>query len=250
MVTGTSHEGHLCNLATVFERLKHHSFRLKADKWEFMKDSVEFLAHKIDADGLHAMPGKVEAIVRVPEPRNIQELRSFLGLINYYGKFVSNLSTLVRPLNSLLQRNKKWKWSQECSQAFSQAKQALSSASILAHYDPSLPLTMAGDASAYGIGAVISHRFSRRHWQTYCLCFTFSFSKWAKLFTNWERSSLTHFWSQEIPYVPVWSEVSACYQPQATSSHLVAIERHSLSGCCLTAAMGCSTVCLPVWDSV
>ena len=159
LVTGTNHEDHLCNLATVFERLRHHGFRLKADKCEFLKDSVEFLGHRIDADGLHAMPGKVEAVVRAPEPRNVQELRSFLGLLNYYGKFVPNLSTLIHPLNSLLQHNKKWKWSQECSQAFLQAKQALSSASILAHYDPRLPLTLAGDASAYGIGAVISHKF-------------------------------------------------------------------------------------------
>ena len=104
------------------------------------------------------MPGKVEAIVSAPEPRNIQELRSFLGLLNYYGKFVPNLSTIVHPLNSLLQHAKKWKWSPECAQAFTEAKQALSSASVLVHYDPSLPLTLAGDASAYGIGAVISHR--------------------------------------------------------------------------------------------
>ena len=95
LVTGTNHKDHLCNLATVFERLRHHNFRLKPDKCKFLKDSVKFLGHTIDADGLHAMPGKVEAIVRAPEPRNIQELRSFLGLLNYYGKFVPNLSTLV-----------------------------------------------------------------------------------------------------------------------------------------------------------
>ena len=123
----------------------------------FLQESVEFLGHKIDAEGLHTLPGKIEAVVNAPEPRNIQELRSFLCLLNYYGKFLPNLSSVVHPLNSLLQKSKQWKWSKACAQAFQHAKEALSSASVLAHYDPTLPLTLAGDASAYGIGAVISH---------------------------------------------------------------------------------------------
>ena len=68
LVTGTNHIDHLCNLVTVFERLRHHGFRLKAEKCKFLKDSVKFLGHKIDADSLHAMPVKVEAILTAPEP--------------------------------------------------------------------------------------------------------------------------------------------------------------------------------------
>ena len=140
LITGNNDEEHLHNLASVFERLRQHGLRLKKEKCEFLKDSVEFLGHKIDAEGLHAMPGKIEAIVSAPAPRNVQKLRSFLGLLNYYGKFVQNLSTLVHPLNALLQHSKKWKWYPQCAQAFGEAKKALSSATILAHYDPSLPL--------------------------------------------------------------------------------------------------------------
>ena len=73
-------------------------------------------------------------------------------------KFVPYLTTSVHPLKILLQHKKKWDWMTTCSHAFSETKQALMSASILAHYDASLPLMLAGDASAYGIGAVISHR--------------------------------------------------------------------------------------------
>ena len=155
LVTSSSGEEHLRNLATVFKRLQDHGFRLKQEKCAFLQESVEFLGHKIDAEGLHTLPGKIEAVVNAPEPRNIQELRSFLGLLNYYGKFLPNLSSVVHPLNSLLQKSKQWKWSKACAQAFQQAKEALSSASVL--YDPTLPLTLAGDASVYGIGAVISH---------------------------------------------------------------------------------------------
>ena len=105
------------------------------------------------------MPSKVEAVVKAPKPVNVQQLRSFLGLINYYGKFIPNLSTLLHPLNSLLQANKKWVWSPECAKAFQAAKNQLISAVVLTHYDPSLPITLVADASAYGVGAVISHVF-------------------------------------------------------------------------------------------
>lgn len=115
------------------------------------------LGHWIDAEGLHAMPSKLQAIVQAPTPKNVQELRSFLGLLNYYGKFIPNLASLIQPLNNLLQRNQKWKWTTASNKAFEQAKDELSSSRVLVHYDPALPLTLAGDASAYGIGAVISH---------------------------------------------------------------------------------------------
>ena len=73
-------------------------------------------------------------------------------------KFIPKLSTIVHPLNNLLRHNVAWKWSPECKQAFEKAKQGIASSSVLTHYDPSLPLLLAGEASAYGIGAVISHR--------------------------------------------------------------------------------------------
>lgn len=79
------------------------------------------------------------------------------GPNTYYGKFIPNLASLIQPLNNLLQHKRKWKWTAACNNAFQQAKEELSSSQVLVHYDPALPLTLAGDASAYGIGAVISH---------------------------------------------------------------------------------------------
>ena len=92
-----------------------------------------------------------------PRPRNVQELRSFLGLLNYYGKFIRNLSSILHPLNNLLRAKQPWCWTEACNRAFQEAKHQLSSAPVLVHYDPELPIRVAGDASAYGIGAVISH---------------------------------------------------------------------------------------------
>ena len=105
-------------------------------------------------------PTKVTAILNAPKPINVQQLRSFLGLVNYYyRKFIPNLATLLHPLNALLRADRKWKWSPECDKAFQDAKDQLTSAKVLTHYNPTLPIVTAADASAYGMGAVISHVF-------------------------------------------------------------------------------------------
>ncbi len=157
LVTGKNEEEHIRRLDQVLSKLENHGFRLKKGKCKFMAKSVEYLGHKIDQDGISALPNKVEAIVNAPHPTNVQELRSFLGLLNYYGKFIQNLATILHPLNQLLQAHHKWNWTAECAQAFQMAKDQLVSADVLTHYNPDLPIRMAADALAYGIGAVISH---------------------------------------------------------------------------------------------
>ena len=141
------------------KRLQEHGVGLKKEKCQFLQDSVEYLGHRIDAQGVHTSEMKLKAIVEAPKRRNVQELCSFLGLLNYYAKFIANLSSIlhVHPLNNLLRANQRWVWTHACNRAFLVAKSKLMSAPVLAHYDPYLPIFMAGDASAYGVGAVISH---------------------------------------------------------------------------------------------
>ena len=157
LITGEMEEEHIHNLEEVLRRLQNHGIKVKSSKCAFLQDSVEYLGHRVDAQGLHTSPKKVEAIQLAPTPRNQQELRLFLGLLHYYGKFIPNLASLLHPLNQLLRMSTKWKWTTECDHAFQQAKDQFTSLSVLAHYDPKLPLRLAGDASVYGIGAVISH---------------------------------------------------------------------------------------------
>ena len=125
MITGATDAEHLANLEEVLRRLQKHGVRVNQAKCKFMADSVEYLGHKIDSEGLHATDGKLQAILQAPAPRNVQELRSFLGLLNYYSKFISNLTTILHPLNQLLQQNRKWRWSPTCKQAFETAKEQL-----------------------------------------------------------------------------------------------------------------------------
>ena len=160
LITGHSEEEHVAHLEEVLKRLKRNGVRVKKEKCDFLKESVEYLGHKITANGIQPTESKVEAVVNAPRPTNKTELKSFLGMLQYYGKFIPQLSTLLYPLNRLLRKEVKWEWSKECENVFKMAKQRLTKAPVLTHYDPSLPIRLAGDASAYGIGAVISHVFN------------------------------------------------------------------------------------------
>ena len=158
LVTGCTDAEHLRNLEEVLRRLQRAGIRLKRIKCSFCQDSVEYLGHRVDAKGVHTSPKKVEAIVNAPQPKNLSELRSFLGILNYYAKFIPNLSSLLHPMHELLRAEHSWHWSKDCDRAFQKAKESLSQAPVLIHYDPELPLVLAADASPYGIGAVISHQ--------------------------------------------------------------------------------------------
>ena len=114
--------------------------------------------HDIDKDGLHKSAEKVEAVLNAPRPNDGAEVGSFLGLINYYHRFLlPNLSTVIHPLTQLLEKNHQWKWTEQCEIAINKVKEMITSEQVLTHYDPSLPLRLACDASPVGIGAMLSH---------------------------------------------------------------------------------------------
>ena len=100
-----------------------------------MSTSVEYLGYKIYATGLHTTQKKIEAIQQSPNPENIQQLRSFLGLVRYYGEFIPNLATTTEPLNQLLHKDTPWAWSKNCDTMFIKLKDILSSSPVLVHYD-------------------------------------------------------------------------------------------------------------------
>ena len=101
LITGSTEEEHLERLRQVLKRLEEHGIRVKRSKCFFLRPSVQYLGHLVDADGLHATDDKLKAITEARAPKNLPELRSFLGLLNYYGRFIPKLSTIVHPLNQL-----------------------------------------------------------------------------------------------------------------------------------------------------
>ena len=148
---------HLQVLDEVLSRLEKHGIVAKWPKCEFMVPSVEFLGYRVDGEGRHPTEEKTAAINEVPSPKNVAELRSYLGLLNYYGNFLPNLSTLLQPLHELLRKGVKWDWTAECEQAFVRSKAELVAGKALVPYDEKRKLILACDASPYGVEAVISH---------------------------------------------------------------------------------------------
>ncbi|CAD5227577.1 unnamed protein product [Bursaphelenchus xylophilus] len=156
-VTGETDGKHLENLREVLKRLRDAGLRLKADKCEFFKKEITLLGHIINAEGIKALPQKIEAIQNMPAPRNLKELTSVLGMIQYYAKFVKGLSTIAAPLNQLRKKGEKWDWGPQQQYAFSQLKKKLTSSEVLVHYDPKIPVRLSTDACDYGIGAQLEH---------------------------------------------------------------------------------------------
>jgi hypothetical protein len=151
-------EEHFKVLELVFERFKQFGIRLNANKCSFFKNSIEYCGFKLSDQGVHTMQDKIEAIMSVKEPSNITEVRAFLGLVTFYGKFIPNLSSVAAPLNNLLKKAEKFVFSDRCKLAFQKIKTELISDRVLVHYDPNKELVLATDASPVGLGAVISHR--------------------------------------------------------------------------------------------
>ena len=158
LITGCSQQEHLKNLEEVLQRLEEAGMRLKQEKCTFLMPEVEYLGHKISPEGLQPTESKVRAVADAPEPKKVTELRSFLGLVNYYGKFLPNLASTAAPLYNLLKKNARWTWGKTQKAAFKGVKELLHSSDMLVHFDPEEQLILACDASPYGLGAALSHR--------------------------------------------------------------------------------------------
>ena len=159
LVTGKTHDEHINNLTAVLTHLRKAGMRLKKEKCQFSLTNIEYLGHAISSKGLEQTTSKVIAIVEAPAPRDVSELKSLLGLVNYYGKFLPDLATTLAPLYRLLRQGVKWQWESEQEATLVEVKKVLQSSNLLTHFDPTKSLVLACDASPVGVGAVLSHRF-------------------------------------------------------------------------------------------
>lgn len=144
-------------LYSVLDKLSLAGLTVKKEKCNFFTDHVTFLGYKVDKNGLHIPDERIKAINNVAIPKSTQDVKAFLGLVNYYGKFVENMSTIAGPLYALLKNNTQFVWNAIQSKAFSKIKESILSNKVLVHYNPNLELIVASDASPFGVGAVLSH---------------------------------------------------------------------------------------------
>lgn len=155
LVFSKSFEDHLKHLQLVFDRLRSAGLTLKPSKCLFARPEVTYLGHVISKKGVHADISKVQAVQSFPVPKNQQQLRSFLGLCNYYKKFVKGYSHIVSPLNKLLRKDFPFEWSVKCQEAFDQLKSSLCSSPILIYPNLSKPFILTTDASGTAIGYIL-----------------------------------------------------------------------------------------------
>ena len=139
-------------LRQVLCRLQEHM-----NKCCFLQSSIDYLGHRIDAEGVHPTKSKVEALLDAPAPTYVAELQAFLGFVQYYGRFYRNLSTILSPMNALLRKNVARKWTNECQAAYEACKHGISEGSCLTHYDVGKQIRLACDAFSYGASALLFH---------------------------------------------------------------------------------------------
>ena len=144
-------------LEEVLRQMRRAGLRLRRDKCLFLISSVVYLGHRIYAEGPHLVSEKVDAVQDAPRPTNVSTLKAYLGLLSYYHRFLANLATLLAPLY-VLHRSQCRSWGEDQERAFQASKKLLLNSQLLVHFDPSLQIVVACDASPYGIGAVLSHR--------------------------------------------------------------------------------------------
>ncbi|GAB0088390.1 hypothetical protein DMENIID0001_027950 [Sergentomyia squamirostris] len=146
----------------VLGRMNHYNVKINVAKCKFFVDTLKFLGHIISAEGIKPNPEKLTALMDAPQPKNLKQLQAFLGLVNYYGKFIRDLASGLRPLYDLLKQENQDEvgqllWREEHTRCFDRCKKLLSSEDILCHFDPNWEIVVAADASPDGLGAVMSH---------------------------------------------------------------------------------------------
>lgn len=111
LITGPSDNEQFSRLRVVLDKLNLLGLKIKANKCNFFANSVSYLGHIVDAEGLRVSKEKIRAIQNVKRPSNVTESKSFLGMVNYYAKYIKNLSEIVHPLYQLLRVDSPWDWS-------------------------------------------------------------------------------------------------------------------------------------------
>ena len=156
LVSSRDAKEHLVHLRQLFSALSKFGLVVNRDKCEFGQSELEFLGHRVNASGIAPLPEKVEAVRSFPKPTSVKGLQRFLGMLNFYRRFVPNIAAVLRPLtDSLAGKPKEIVWTIQMERAFNEAKRALANATQLSHYVPGADLHLLTDASTKAIAGVV-----------------------------------------------------------------------------------------------
>ena len=160
LIFSTSLQDHLSHIKCVLQRIQEVGLKLKPTKCNFVCQEVEYLGHLITPKGLQTNNRLVRAVQEFPCPKDVKELKRFLGLSSYYRRFICGYASIAHPLHALTRTDVPYKWESKCQAAFEELKNKLGSAPILVYPSFDRPFILETDASGQGIGAVLSQRQS------------------------------------------------------------------------------------------
>ena len=155
IVFSKTFDEHLSRLSLVFNRLREANLKLKPSKCHFARRSVKFLGFLVSSEGVSPDPDKLAVVKSFPIPRNVKDVRSFLGLCNYYRRFVEGFAQIASPLNHLTRKNVSFAWTSDCDLAFNKLKNRLCSPPILTYPDFTRPFHLYTDASHSALGFIL-----------------------------------------------------------------------------------------------
>ena len=165
IIFSNTKEEHLKRLEAVFQKLAAAGLKLKPSKCYFFKEEIEYLGHVVSGEGISTNPKKVEAVTKWPTPQTVYDVRSFLGFVGYYRRFIKNFSKIAKPVREVItgsenqskRTDKKTfiEWTEAAKSAFEHLKELCVSTPILAYPDYQLPFILHTDSSSEGLGAVL-----------------------------------------------------------------------------------------------
>ena len=168
-VFSNSPDEHVKHLNELFSRLKNFGVIVNPTKSQFGFLKLQFLGHVVTANGIKSLPSKVEAIQKYPLPKDVKQLRTYLGMVNFDHRFVQNLAFYLAPLNEYLKKegNKnscEIAWTEEAKAAFQKSKDLLAESALLVYPSESCKLSIVADASDVSVGGALQQEF-KGTWQ-------------------------------------------------------------------------------------
>ncbi|XP_003737424.1 uncharacterized protein K02A2.6-like [Galendromus occidentalis] len=201
LVVGETRQVHDERVRGLLRTLSERGLKVN-NKCVFGVEETEFLGHVVSSKGVKPLPDNVKAIENVPEPKNVSQLRSFLGMAGFYLKCVPRYAELVEPLKELLRKEVKFDWRERQRLAFRAVKGAIAEAAPLRVFDPALPLVLTTDASDYGLGAVLQQRVNGKlEPLAYASC---SLSETQRRYSTSDKEALACVWAIEKWHVYLW----------------------------------------------
>ncbi|XP_056114034.1 uncharacterized protein K02A2.6-like [Rhinichthys klamathensis goyatoka] len=201
VVYGEDIQQHNERLHQVLKRLRDEGLTLN-EKCEFTKDNIMFVGHRVTAGGVTPDPDKVRAIMEMPEPKGVEDVRRVMGMVNYLGKFLPHFASYTRPIKDLLCEKNEFCWGAPQREAFQRLKIELSSPRVLASYSTTAETCVSADASSFGLGAVLSQQQSDGTWRP-IMFISRGLSEAEKHYAQIKKEALAATWACErlMPYL-------------------------------------------------